>query len=50
MGGLLRDPESGVETAYFVWNLDLIKNMGFRRLTVHFDIFIFLHGGLLRDP
>ena len=30
--------------------MGLIKNFGFVRLTLHFYIFTFLHGGLPRDP
>ena len=36
-GGLLRGPESGLKTAYFVQYLDS------RRLILHFYIFTFLH-------
>ena len=40
------DLEFGVETAFFDHNMDLIKNLGFRQLTLYFDIFTFLHEGL----
>ena len=37
-------PEYGLEMEY------VVKNLDFERLILLFYIFIFLHGGLLRDP
>ena len=43
-GSQLWGPQSGLNMAYFVQNLD------FKQLILHIYIFTFLHGGLLRGP